>query len=415
MVILRRSLWVLGAVVALVLQFVVLAKLAPFGGLLLPKALDMFGVVSGPPQPIPNVDTSDSGPGTLLRADTMPTLNATNLGRDLKAARIIYKSTNGDTGATTEVSGAVFVPQGTPPPGGWPAIGLAHGTVGIDNQCAPSLSGALDNLAATVQWMTSHGYAVALADYQGLGTKGVHPYLDARTAGRNVIDSVRALRHTFPDVSDRWAAFGHSQGGAAAWAANEQAAIYAPELQLVGAAAMAPAADVSGMVDKAFEGRLSPDQPLAFQAIVESMARIHPNLNRDDFRSKAAAVGWDSLSDCSGPGLYERGDIAARLGAKDIAPQNQAAADQLRLLLQAWELPQRPLSAPLSVWYGGADTLVDASWTRAAIARACARGGVIAIEFQPDKGHGDFDLMTQVKWLVDRFAGLPAPNDCPKT
>jgi hypothetical protein len=34
--------------------------------------------------------------------------------------------------------------------------------------------------------------AVAATDYQGLGAPGVHPYLDAKTAGFNVIDSVRA-------------------------------------------------------------------------------------------------------------------------------------------------------------------------------------------------------------------------------
>ena len=41
------------------------------------------------------------------------------------------------------------------------------------------------------------GYAVALPDYQGLGEDGVHPYTDAKTAGLNMIDAVRALRHTF--------------------------------------------------------------------------------------------------------------------------------------------------------------------------------------------------------------------------
>ena len=41
---------------------------------------------------------------------------------------------------------------------------------------------------------------MAFADYR-VGAPGVHPYTDARTAGLNMIDAVRALRHTYPDVS----------------------------------------------------------------------------------------------------------------------------------------------------------------------------------------------------------------------
>jgi hypothetical protein len=38
--------------------------------------------------------------------------------------------------------------------------------------------------------------------------------LGSRTTGLNMIDAVRALRRTFPDVSDRWVAVGDSQGTA---------------------------------------------------------------------------------------------------------------------------------------------------------------------------------------------------------
>ena len=38
--------------------------------------------------------------------------------------------------------------------------------------------------------------------------------LGSRTTGLNMIDAVRALRPTFPDVSDRWVAVGDSQGTA---------------------------------------------------------------------------------------------------------------------------------------------------------------------------------------------------------
>jgi pimeloyl-ACP methyl ester carboxylesterase len=410
----RRGLWAIAAVVALVLQLAVLNWLSPVVGLLAPLVPRTFAVAAGAPRPIENIDITDSGPGTLLSATTMPTLDRGYLGADIRAARIFYRSTDGDSNKFTAVSGSVFLPVVRPPDGGWPVVALGHGTVGINNDCGPSSSENLDGMAPSVRWLVEHGYAVAVTDYQGLGSKGIHPYLDARTAGRNMIDSVRALRHTFPGaISDRWAALGHSQGGAAAWAADEQAAIYGVGLHLVGAVAMAPAADVAGIVDKAVEGRLTPDQPLTLQAIVDSMSRTHPELiRREDFSTPAGRAHWDKLSACSGLDLYLRGFYANELTPKDLAPQSQQAADQLRALLQAWALPQRPLSAPLSVWYGGADTFVDPHWTARAIRAACKLGGIISIEYEPTKGHEDFDLMTQANWMIDRFAGKPAQNDC---
>lgn len=413
--VLRRGVWVTGGVIALVAHCALLVWLLPLFGLLSPFVLSTFDVAEGAPQSIANTDQTESGAGTLLSATTMPSLDPKYVGPNIRAARVFYQSTNGDTDAATVVSGSVFIPVGKRPPAdGWPVVAMGHGTVGINNECAPSLSDNLDGMMGSVRWLVEHGYAVAVADYEGLGSKGAHPYLDARTAGRNMIDSVRALRHTYPGmISDRWAAFGHSQGGAASWAADEQAATYSPELHLVGAVAMAPAADVSGMVDLAMAGRLSVDQPLSLQAIVDSMSRTRPNvIRREDFSTPAGRAHWDKLSACSGLDMYLRGFYADKLGPKDLVPQSESAANQLRTLLRAWALPQLPLSAPLSVWYGGTDTFIEPQWTTDAIKAACKMGGSVSIEFEPTKGHGEFDLMGQAKWMLDRFAGTPAKNDC---
>ena len=62
--------------------------------------------------------------------------------------------------------------------------------------------------------------------------------------------------------------------------------------------------------------------------------------------------------------------------------------------------------------YGGRDPLIDAQWTTDAIKRSCAQGGEITIAFDPQKGHEGADIVGQVQWMADRFAGKPAPNDC---
>lgn len=365
------------------------------------------------PEPIPTAQVGGNNPGDLVSALTMPALSQTKDGSLLNAARVEYHSTNGDTGQPTVVSGSVFTPKGDAPQGGWPVVAFGHGTTGIDEPCAPSLSPTLLGMITMVVGLVNKGYAVAFADYQGLGAPGVHPYLDNKTAGLNIIDSVRALRHTFPDISNRWAALGGSQGGGAVWATAEQAGSYAPELNLVGVVAMAPGADVSGIVDKAQAGTMTYYQRVALQALVESLARLHPDLNRDDYRRGAAAKYWDVLSSCSGAKGLDRKEAAAALGPNDIAPSTPQAADRLRELLRGWAMPQQPLSAPLSVVYGGKDLYIDPQWTTDAIMRACALGGTVVWDLQPDKGHGDVDLASQFVWLADRFAGKPVTNECP--
>lgn len=398
--------------VVVLVQLLGVRALAPFALPLGLEFVNSFASSGGAPIPVATADLTASGAGSLVSATTMPGVTRRVEAGDLRAARVLYWSSSGDRAVPAVVSGSVFTPEGNPPPGGWPVVAIGHGTVGIDNPCGPSRSDKLLGALAFVTPFINKGYAVALPDYEGLGAKGTHRYLDARTAGLNMIDSVRALRHTFPDISTKWLGFGHSQGGAATWAANEQSAAYAPELDLLGTVAAAPAADVSGFVDKSLRGELTADQMLTMPLIVEAQARVHPDLDLDDFRAGAAAEYWTVLTACAGPQIYQRSKAVEQLRVQDVAPRTAEAADRLRQLLSEWALPQRPLSAPLSVWYGGADTLVDAEWTAAAIVDACAMGGTITVQFEPDKGHVGVDLVSQLNWMDQRFAGQPVRNDC---
>jgi pimeloyl-ACP methyl ester carboxylesterase len=404
----------IGAIIAVLVaaEIWLFTLLEPF---LLRMALDTVNELpssGGPPIGVATADFGGTGPGTLVTATTMPGVTRTVQGRGFNAARVLYRSTSGDTGAETVVSGSVYTPRGKPPAGGWPVAAWGHGTLGIDNACGPSLFPDLLSGVTMVRALVKLGYAVAFTDYQGLGTKGVHPYLDSKTAGLNMIDAVRALRRTFPDVSDRWAAIGGSQGGGAAWAADEQAAGYAPELHLVGAVTSSPGADVTGLVDKAQEGTLTPEQRAVMQAVIESVARLHPDINRDDFRKGAAAEYWYLLSDCSTDGRYARAEGVSHLGPRDFAARTPQAAARLREILQQWALPQRPLSAPLFVWYGGKDPFIDTDWIKNAIQRACGMGGSVTIDFDPNGGHNPADAMKLLDWMGDRFQGKPAKNDC---
>ncbi|GGF28701.1 lipase family protein [Williamsia phyllosphaerae] len=352
-----------------------------------------------------------SAPGAVVEATAKTDLPILMQISRAKGTVVEYMSTD-PTGRPVQVSGVGFEPGGDAPEGGWPVVALAHGTVGIDDACAPSRSAELGGLIGIAQALVGAGYAVAVPDYQGLGSPGEHPYLDSPTAGRNVIDSIRAVRTVFGNVSNRWAGYGGSQGGGAIWAANEESARYAPELSPVGTVDAAPAADVVGLVAKARAGTLTSDQRAAMQLIIEAAARIDPAFVRDDYRTATAAAEWDVLSACSGPLVSRRDAAIAALGPGDVGPRSDAAAARLTELLRSYALPRMKASAPMLVLYGDADTFIDPEWTRDAVRRSCALGSVVESSDQPGKGHGDVDISSALGWLKDRFDGKPAPSNC---
>ncbi|MFC9361240.1 alpha/beta hydrolase family protein [Rhodococcus sp. NPDC057014] len=159
---------------------------------------------------------------------------------------ITYASQDGN-GDPVVVSGTVAIPRTPAPDGGYPVISWAHGTTGVADACAPSADFAggpahsyLSGVNASLDDWVAKGYAVVSTDYQGLGTPGIHPYINGDTEVNAVVDIVRAARDVDPAVGSTWFVIGHSQGGQAALFTAAQAGERAPELDLGGAVAIAP-------------------------------------------------------------------------------------------------------------------------------------------------------------------------------
>jgi dienelactone hydrolase len=365
---------------------------------------------SGAPDP-------DEKPGTIIAATSLPTTDQWLQSATSWAERITYASTSGIDDTRTHVTGSVFVPKGSSPQGGWPIVAFGHPTTGIRPECAPSLSPTLLGSAPTVAALLDAGYVVSVPDYEGPGTPGTaetRPYLDSTTVGENLIDSVRAVRKLVPDTSDRWVALGISQGGQAAWAADELAGNYGSGLQLLGSASLSPTADINGLADAAAAGALTKDQQLALQAFLAALKSEYGNdFNLDDYRRGVVREKWDVLSACQGPAAQERAKVAEQITPDDLRPSGPTAAATLRAYLQKTSLPQAPAHAPMLVIYGGQDSLIPPAWTDGALDRACHLGDVIRIQLQPGQGSDQIDPSTAFGWLGERFNDVPAPNSCP--
>jgi pimeloyl-ACP methyl ester carboxylesterase len=159
---------------------------------------------------------------------------------------ITYASQDGN-GDPVVVSGTVSIPRTPAPEGGYPVISWAHGTTGVADACAPSADfaggpahGYLSGVNASLDDWVARGYAVVSTDYQGLGTPGIHQYVNGDTETNAVVDIVRAARAMDPAVGSTWFVIGHSQGGQAALFTAAQGGERAPELHLGGAVAIAP-------------------------------------------------------------------------------------------------------------------------------------------------------------------------------
>lgn len=218
---------------------------------------DRYGEFYTPPDPLP-----PGNPGEVIRSEPMRLVYEPSGqlgGWVATGTRMMYRSTDSRDNPSA-VTGTYFEPDRPwPGKGSRPLIAFAPGTQGQGHQCAPSrvfsqsihFSSGLDITLGYeelfVATMVARGFAVVVTDYEGLGTPGVHTYVNRLAEAHAVLDAARAAKKlpgTSLSSDGPVALWGYSQGGGASAAAAELASSYAPELQLVGTYSGAPPADL---------------------------------------------------------------------------------------------------------------------------------------------------------------------------
>lgn len=329
-------------------------------------------------------------PGTMLRQESLPPA----LGLDGTSAqyRILYSSTDGISGkGGVAVSGALFVPAGTPPPGGWPVLAWAHGTIGVADICAPSWNSRYYRDARYLEEWLKQGFAIVASDYQGLGTPGPHPYLYARPEAYSVLDSVRAAQSAHPDLlSIKTIILGQSQGGGAAFATAAFAPDYAPELDILGTIATG----TPYLAPKAMAANAShdPNQVRPQFSFIELLAvtlqqQTTPRPELSEYFTERALplVDKEARTSC----IFQLENDTVFAGITDA---NAYKGDFRKLLgphAQALMYPTLKLKQPLFMGIGAEDVDVPTASQTMLARDACAAGTLVEAHLYKGYDHND--------------------------
>ncbi|WP_322048800.1 lipase family protein [Paraburkholderia sp. J67] len=355
-----------------------------------------------------------AAPGQLLRSESLtPSQSLVNAGRNI---RILYSSTNGvDNHTPVVVSGALYLPKGTPPKDGWPLMAWAHGTVGTADVCAPSFAGRSARDTAYLNYWLSQGYAIVATDYQGLGTAGLHPYGLTRPLAYDVLDSIRAVQRGDFSLSSRVLVFGQSQGARAGFATAVYAKHYAPELDIVGLIATGSPYATAKLKTKSTEHGLtstSVDPTFAYVILrFGTAALLDASFSPGDYLNAKAMSVFDLSQRACLPDLEQKVVSEGVTASESFKrPWPKALVDEFT---QQAAYPALDSSIPIFMGTGGKDVDVYTADQLKLDEDACMTGDRIEFHLYPALDHSgavngslpDSTLFAKRAFLGEHIAG----------
>jgi len=374
------------------------------------RALDPFYAT---PSPLPS-----GKPGDVIRSEPLtPDPGLTGA----RSYRVLYRTEMPD--GSPRVSGAMlFGPTGPAPAEGRKVIAWAHPTVGMGAECAPSRSSQPTQNMDWLQGMLDRGWIVTATDYAGLGTAGIEYYLIGQNEAIDTINSVRMARQ-FPgaNASTTYGVFGHSQGGHAALWAGAVAPAYATELNLVGVAGAAPAAELASLVSQQWAETVS---WVIGPEVFTSFPAAYPNLDLAQVASPEALKRYESIAGgCMLQAMIE-GRILQHIG-KTAFTVNPMTVPAWAQALTAQTTKPLPASMPVLITESVNDGVVIPSTIALLQGHWCAAGSSLQVDWLgPLRGTaGTPSSMTHIyegaiggalatSWFDQRFAGTTPATNC---
>lgn len=354
---------------------------------------------------------SSAKPGQILKLELNTNVSAYGIPPGQSLSRFMYASID-NFGAVVPATAAIlwpFTPKSFNGSSSYPLVAWAHGTSGIDRQCAVSNLRNLQYDFRSVFTLATAGYAVVIADYVGLGSDQFFNYLAYKLHANDVVYSVAAAQSVFSELSAKWVSFGHSEGGGVAWAIGERQAV-TPIPGFLGTIAAAPppfpianAAPVGTSVFTAFLSfTISHLYGLNLSAIFKPVPLQALRLVQ-------------SIGGCNDAGYSAFATFTAdQIYSNTSWPLSQPAVDFAR----DYSVSGRPLGGPMLIIQGTNDTVVGTLGATLGLNRTCtAQGNNVSIEYVSVIGqdHNPSMYSSQrlwLQWIEDRFNGLPTRQGC---
>lgn len=374
--------------------------------------------------------TADAALGTILRSESSvaAVIPHTPAVLDASATRVMYRSSD-SRGNPVATTGTVLVPSlPWTGPGPRPTVVMGPGTQGQGDQCAPS---KLMNFGQEYEYiqiapLLARGYAVAVTDYEGLGTPGVHPYLNRASQGHAMLDLARATRslgHLGVGTDGPIAFWGYSQGGMSAASAAELVATYAPELPVVGAVAGAPPASLADLA-VAGDGSILVG---GIGWVVNGFVAAYPE-HADALLSAFDQEGRDVLRRAENSCVYDAPLLDPFRTTPSYTADGRPIIDHLReepwaSIVAEQDLGNRIPTVPVLVTQSAGDDLVLPRGVDEMVGKWCAGGADVTYRRytlptvlpKTAVDHAVAILPSSVDgylWLEERFAGSPTSPTC---
>jgi pimeloyl-ACP methyl ester carboxylesterase len=348
-------------------------------------------------------------PGALLRSEP---LEDVTLPAGMRGWRVLYTTSVDDRTPATAVA-TVFAPVDLPA-GPRPVITWEHGTMGVMQKCMPSLVSAPTEGIPARDGIVAEGWVVVATDYSFAEKGGPHPYSIGEGEARAALDAVRAARQ-MPELTldARTVVWGHSQGGHAALWTGTIGPRYAPDVQIVGIAAIAPAADIGSILamNVAADRRLGPYLALAY-------SRFYPDVTFEQaLRPEALPAAREIVNLCG----FLPPEDPQRIAALTATFEGPALATSTNTALAArleQNTADEAIAAPVVIAQGAADVVVPPAATDAYVDERCAAGQRLEYWTFAGRDHGTIVRpgtsleAPLIAWTAARFANEPQPKGC---
>ena len=353
-------------------------------------------------------ETSNAAPGTLLKVERESDVSLYTLPPNLSLSRLMYQSQTSN-GRFVPVTAYVLWPYLARDYGdGLPVVAWAHGTSGVNVECAPSNMQNLWHHFQAPYQLALLGYVVVATDYAGLGVGGdasgkpiVHEYLNGPAQANDLRYSVHAAHKAFPELSKRFVTLGSSQGGLTTWALAERL-VSEPMEGHLGTVTISP---VTRFLDLSANTSVI---PILLLMIAPSLISSYPDFSPEQIftpEGEQSLETYISLKGCN--------TVLFNLPSTAILKEGWQDNTWVQAYQKTAEIGGRPISGAMLVITGAPDPTVLPQTVTNAVEKLINANPSASIQYHllPDVSHAPAmfsSLQIYLTWIEQRFSGKPA-------